>query len=235
MVAECAKIGDCTLYLGDCRDVMPELADVDVVLTDPVWPNCPAELVAGWEDPVGLFRDACRAMPGYQRIVVVLRSDSDPRFLSGIPVDQPFFRAIQLPYVLAGFVGRKLMSDELAYWYGAPILFAPGRKVVPGRAPLSQPEHRPANGHPMSRSQMHFDWLVSWCSDAGETVLDPFMGSGTTGVACAKAGRPFVGVEIEPRYFDIACERIEAAYRQRDLFVQPFTWGEQIRMELGDA
>jgi DNA modification methylase len=51
------------------------------------------------------------------------------------------------------------------------------------------------------------------------TVLDPFMGSGTTGVACARLGRRFVGIEIEPRYFDIACRRIEEAQRQRDLLV----------------
>jgi DNA modification methylase len=49
-------------------------------------------------------------------------------------------------------------------------------------------------------------------------VFDPFMGSGTTGVACARLGRPFVGIEIEPAYFDIACERIAAAYAQQRLF-----------------
>jgi len=53
----------------------------------------------------------------------------------------------------------------------------------------------------------------------GEIVLDPFMGSGTTGVACARLGRRFIGIEIEERYFSIACRRIEAAQRQKDLFV----------------
>lgn len=52
-------------------------------------------------------------------------------------------------------------------------------------------------------------------------MLDPFMGSGTTGVACAKLGRKFIGIEIEPKYFDIACRRIEQAQRQADLFVKP--------------
>ena len=51
------------------------------------------------------------------------------------------------------------------------------------------------------------------------SVLDPFMGSGTTGVACVKLGRKFIGIEIEPKYFDIACQRIEGAYRQGDMFV----------------
>ena len=52
-------------------------------------------------------------------------------------------------------------------------------------------------------------------------VLDPFMGSGTTGVACAKLGRRFIGIEIDRQYFDIACERIEAAQRQPGLFMKP--------------
>jgi site-specific DNA-methyltransferase (adenine-specific) len=55
-------------------------------------------------------------------------------------------------------------------------------------------------------------------TDLGQTVLDPFMGSGTTGVACANLGRKFIGIEIEPKYFDIACERISAAYAQMRLF-----------------
>jgi site-specific DNA-methyltransferase (adenine-specific) len=62
------------------------------------------------------------------------------------------------------------------------------------------------------------DHIETW-SSAGDLVLDPFMGSGTTGVACARLGRRFIGIEIEPKYFDIACRRIEAAQRQRDLFV----------------
>ena len=57
-------------------------------------------------------------------------------------------------------------------------------------------------------------------SDVRGVVVDPFMGSGTTGVACAKLGRKFVGIEIEPKYFDIACKRIEDAYKQPDLFIE---------------
>ena len=52
------------------------------------------------------------------------------------------------------------------------------------------------------------------------TILDPFMGSGTTGVACAKLGRRFIGIEIDPKYFDIACKRIFDAYKQPDLFIE---------------
>ena len=64
-------------------------------------------------------------------------------------------------------------------------------------------------------------WAVDLASRNGETILDPFMGSGTTGVACAKLGRRFIGIEIHEPYFEIALRRIEQAQRQRDLFIEP--------------
>jgi site-specific DNA-methyltransferase (adenine-specific) len=69
--------------------------------------------------------------------------------------------------------------------------------------------------HPTQKPVALMDWLVRMTAG---TVLDPFMGSGTTGVACAALNRPFVGIEVERKYFDIACERIAAAYAQGRLF-----------------
>ena len=63
--------------------------------------------------------------------------------------------------------------------------------------------------------------LVGALSARGRLVLDPFMGSGTTGVACAKLGRKFIGIELDEGYFDIACDRIRKAYDQPDLFIEP--------------
>lgn len=60
--------------------------------------------------------------------------------------------------------------------------------------------------------------IIRWTEG---TVLDPFMGSGTTGVAAVKLGRRFIGIEIEPKYFDIACRRIEEAAKQPDMFIEP--------------
>ena len=74
------------------------------------------------------------------------------------------------------------------------------------------------NGHPCPKPQKAWTWLVDKVASPTSTVLDPFMGSGTTGVACANLGRKFIGIEIERKYFDIACERIEAAYAQGRLF-----------------
>ncbi len=65
-----------------------------------------------------------------------------------------------------------------------------------------------------------------------ETIFDPFMGSGTTGVAAVKLGRRFIGIEIEPKYFDIACRRIEAATKQPDLFIEPAPSPKQEEMTL---
>lgn len=210
-------IGDCRLILGDCREVLRGLGPSYVVVTDPVWPNAPAGRVPGADRPWDLWRETWQAMPAVERSVVVMRCDSDPRFFSIVPDRLRFARLIRLPYVVPAFVGRVLSGDEIAYWFGSVVESRPGRRVVPGRGPAAQPADRPPNGHPMSRAQVHFDWLVEWCSDEDEIVLDPFMGSGTTGVACAKLGRSFTGIEIDEGYFAIACRRIAEAYRQGDL------------------
>lgn len=217
--ARIEQIGDCTLYLADCMDVLPTLGKVDAVVTDPVWPNCPAGLLAGSDAPDELWLRAMAAMEVPTRMAVVMRTDSDPRFLQGIRL--PFFKAQILPYVMPGYIGRKLGGDELVYGFGAPVASAPGRRLIPTYAPKVQPDGRRANGHPCSRALEHFVWLANWWSDAGETILDPFMGSGTTGVACAQLGRKFIGIEIDPDYFEIACKRIREAYAQPDMFITP--------------
>jgi DNA modification methylase len=72
--------------------------------------------------------------------------------------------------------------------------------------------------HPMSRHLHHLKWLVRWWSEEGETVVDPFMGSGTTGVACALLRRRFIGIEIDDDFFEVARERIEQVLQQREMF-----------------
>jgi DNA modification methylase len=72
--------------------------------------------------------------------------------------------------------------------------------------------------HPTQKPVRVMEWAVSLLPEPALSILDPFMGSGTTGVACANLGRKFIGIEIEPRYFDIACTRIDAAYAQLRLF-----------------
>ena len=70
-------------------------------------------------------------------------------------------------------------------------------------------------------------WCIDQCKNNPQTILDPFMGSGTTGVAAVQMGRKFIGIEREPKYFDIACKRIEDAQRQVDMFIAPAPKAEQ--------
>ena len=90
-------------------------------------------------------------------------------------------------------------------------------------------------GHPAPMPYaMAYDHIESW-ANPHETILDPFMGSGTTLVACAKLGRKGIGIELDPDYFDIACERVTKAYAQPDLFIAPPTPAKQERMDLSAA
>jgi DNA modification methylase len=76
-----------------------------------------------------------------------------------------------------------------------------------------------ARRHPTEKPVKLFEWCLGFLPEA-TTILDPFMGSGTTGVACVKLGRRFIGVEIEPKYFDIACRRIADAVSRPDMFIE---------------
>ena len=179
------------LWLGDCRDVLPLIGRVDAVVTDPVWPNCPKGTIAGADQPWVLWAEACGLMPQHERMIVVMRCDSDPRFLAPVRL-RSFVRSIVLPYVMPAYLGRVLGGDETAYWFGSPIATGKGRMVHPrdGGHPfgLGPPAEWASD---VARLEAHFDCLVWWCADVGETVLDPFMGSGTTGVACARLGLSF--------------------------------------------
>ena len=193
---------------GDCREVLPTLKG-DVVITDPVWPNCPEGLIQGWEDPAGLFAEAMAVVPSsVKRLVVILRSDSDPRFLSSIPERWPFVCVQAMSYAVPMYLGRVLGGTELAYCFGEPIPSREGMRVIPMWGPRAQPSSRPPNGHPCSRALPHMDWLVKWWSVEGETIIDPFAGSGTIGLAAKRQKRDAILIEIDPDYCTLASQRI---------------------------
>jgi site-specific DNA-methyltransferase (adenine-specific) len=198
-----------TIYHGDCREVLRELEYADVVMTDPVWPNCPEGLLQGWDNPSRLLLEMQEALCGNPlRLVVILRHDCDPRFLVAVNSELEYARTVQLPYVMPGYIGRWLGGDELAYCFGIPIPSRDGQKVIPGRAPAVQPDGRAANGHPCSRALSHMEFLVRWWSEPENLILDPFCGSGTTLEAAKNQKRRAIGIEIEEKYCEIAAKRL---------------------------
>lgn len=227
-MAERVVIGNAEIWHGDCREVLPTLKRVDALITDPVWPNVPSGLLLGWQDPFGLLASALGACDP-SRVVIVMAFDSDPRFLMAVPDRLPFIRSMQLPYAIPGYRGRLLGGDEVAYVFGD---IPKGTGLIPGRCPTEATKKADrATGHPCPRSDTHLGALVGWWSAARDVVCDPFMGTGSTGVACARHGRRFVGIELDRRYFDIACERISRAQAQGSLLPPEQPQPEQ--MELG--
>lgn len=194
---------------GDARQIMREIDHADAVITDPVWPNVPPGLLAGWDRPAELLREILDQVgTSVRALVIVLRSDSDPRFLQAVPERWPFVCVQALSYAVPMYLGRVLGGTELAYCFGRPVPSREGRRVIPMWGPKAQPSHRPSNGHPCSRAMIHMEWLVNWWTEPGETVLDPFCGSGTIPLAAHRMQRHGVGIEIEPTFADIAEKRI---------------------------
>lgn len=208
-------IGNATPYLGDCLEILPHLPKVDAVITDPPWDA--AVGIPGADDPRGLFASAAPLLAGAAaRVVVQLGCDSDPVFLAPLARFLPFLRTCWLEYACPLYKGRLLHTGDVAYAYGIWPEAKPGAMLIPGKCMSTHSDRDIA--HPMPRRLEHVRWLVNWFSVPGSTVVDPFMGSGTTGVCAHDLGREFVGIEIHEPYFDFACERIENAQRQQRIF-----------------
>jgi len=205
------EIGDATLYLGDCLEILPTLDPVDAVVTDPPY-------------GVGLEYESVEDTPALVANVVVPAITMLIELSKTIAVTPGTRNAFSYPsptemgclYFPAGSG-----FSRWGFTCFQPILFY-GKDPYPpnNKRPNSyrSTEISQKNGHPCPKPIRLMEWLVDRASLDGWTVLDPFMGSGTTGVACANLGRKFIGIEIETKYFDIACERIEAAYAQGRLF-----------------
>lgn len=200
-----SKCGTVKLWLCDCLSVDP-FHDC-VFITDPVWPTCPEGLLHGQNETWEITSQALKlSMP--KTIVLCLGFDCDPRWLSCVPTEYPFIRSMQMPYAVPGYRGRLLGGDEVAYCFGELPTYHQG--LIPGRLKTeTSTKQSRENGHPCPRSLVHMSDLVKHWSNEGDTVVDVFMGSGTTGVASVRLGRAFCGVEIDSEYFEIAKRRIE--------------------------
>jgi DNA modification methylase len=220
-------IGAATLYLGDCREVLPTLGKVDAVVTDPPYgvnfKGSTTKHSAKHGNTYASFDDTREAIAS-----VIIPAMVDAIALASCAIITPGL-ACMFEYPEPRSVGwiyypSGANSGPWGFVCGQPIFYYgkdPYLAKQLGSRPncFSSTEPAEENGHPCPKPIKQTEWLVSRATVGAMSVLDPFMGSGTTGVASARLGRRFIGIEIEPRYFDIACRRIEAAQKQSDLFI----------------
>lgn len=198
------QIGDCTLYLGDCLEIMPVLGKVDAVVTDPPYG---IGISANPVRQAHSRKDWDRKTPSFSTFDLI-RAHSDEQIIWG-------GNYFDLPPSQGFFVWDKRQPEEfsLAMCEQAWCSMQQPAKLYQRRVVGYDKEH------PTQKPVELMKWCLSFLPDA-KAILDPFMGSGTTGVACVKTGRKFIGIEISEDYFNIAVRRITDAYKQGDLFIE---------------
>jgi site-specific DNA-methyltransferase (adenine-specific) len=212
-MTDIVTIGNATLYHGDCREILPSLPKVDLVLTDPpygIGASSKKFINGTSKTQKDYYEDICwdTSTPDKQVMDLVLLAGSHQIIWGGNYFDLPPSR--QFLVWDKTIHGNSYADCELAW------------SSQNANARIKQLNMVACNidgrVHPTQKPIA----LIEWCLDLAPkntlTVADPFMGSGTTGVACANMGKTFYGIERERKYFDIACERIERAYAQQRLF-----------------
>jgi len=220
-------IGDCELLQGDCLEIMPGLEPFDALVTDP---------------PYGMsfqsnYRNEKHKKIANDNSCEILGWACDLQFHHSAYVWMRWDNLIELrkPKSLITWVkdnhsmgdlshehGRQ--TEVCAFYNGPDHYFPKERPVDVIRCPRTGNIH-----HPTEKPVALMEAVVEWTSGG---VVDPFMGSGTTLVACAKLGRRGIGIELDPDYFDIACKRVEDAYRQPDMFVAASAPPKQEAMDI---
>jgi DNA modification methylase len=222
-------IGNATLHLGDCLEILPTLPKVDAVITDPPYGigearannksrSCMAESkdygASDWDD-----------RPPTEALMLAVLSAGKWQALFG-------GNYFGLPASSCWLVWDKLNGDndfadcELA-WTNWPKAVRRLQWRWHGMIRQGNEERF----HPTQKPLQVMAWVIDLCPKS-DTILDPFMGSGTTGVAAIQRGKSFIGIEREPKYFDIACRRIEEAQKQAALFPhEPTTRQEQMSLD----
>jgi DNA modification methylase len=214
-------IGNAELYLGDCLEILPTLPKVDAVITDPPYG-------IAWKRGVNHAR-ASKAHKGIANDEDTSARDEMLSAVHGLPAAvfgsfyAPFPEHTKQVCVWQKPPDSGLVGSVTGFRRDAEPIFLVGPWPVRSverssvfRTMRGQSGITTETGHPHTKPVELMAQLIELAP--GRSVLDPFMGSGTTGVACVNLGRKFIGIEIEPKYFDIACERIENAQRQQRLF-----------------
>lgn len=231
-------IGACRLILGDCREVLPTLPQVDAVVTDPPYAEKTHQGArrSTWKRPQSVRPLLHFAAMGCEALRLCLAACCPHRWLIATMDYHHLVALEEMPpagvrFVRFGIWNKtaytpQFSGDRPAQGWEAIGIFhnrtttlrwqGGGQRAV---WTYDKIQDTASIQHPTQKPLALIVDLLQQFTDSGETVLDPFMGAGTTGVACVQLGRSFIGIEIEPRYFDIACCRIEQAYAQPDLFV----------------
>lgn len=212
-------IGDCTLYLGDCMDVMPILGKVDAVVTDP---------------PYGIGYAAQPIVGKGKRASNHVKKEWDDAIPDLAPV-----LAIANQHIIWG--GNYYPLPPVRGWL---TWFKPDAPPSMGQFEMAWTSidrttrqisqsiaatNAERIGHPTQKPLRVMSWCLTHIPDA-RLILDPLMGSGTTGVACVKLGRRFIGIELDEKYFNVACKRIRDTYAQPDMFVTQYEKPKQQRL-----
>lgn len=211
-------IGDCRLILGDCLEIIPQLEGIGAILTDP---------------PFGLGDKMQGGTWGanekYKKMREWDRQAPNLDFLLKLNVPSIIWGGnyFALPLSRCWLVWNKhrrnmTMADgELAWcsWDGNLRI-----------CDIYEPNGTYTRYHPTQKHLGLIEWCIKQLPEYSGAIVDCYLGSGTTGVACAKMGRKFIGIEIDETYFDIACKRIVDAYRQPDMFTPPVTKPEQLSL-----
>ena len=216
-------IGNATLYLGDCAEILPTLGQFDAVVTDPPYgidvlnktyknknlkPKNSLATKRQYDD-IGQWD---KSTPSKQ-IIDLLRNLSDWQIIFG-------GNYFELPPTKCWLVwdkenGSNDFADGELAWTNLNKAMRIKRYLWNG---MLRANNEPRGDHPTQKPVGIMEWVISHLPQDVETIIDPYMGSGTTGVACVNLKKQFVGIEREQKYFDIACKRIEDAQRQQHLF-----------------
>jgi site-specific DNA-methyltransferase (adenine-specific) len=240
-------IGDCRLILGNCRDVA--FPQFDAIVTDPPYGQdykVNTFYAGGKRENAVVQRNGKTLLcsPTIYDPIIGDKEPFDPAPWLSLAPEIIFWGAHKFADRLP--VGSWLIWDKVptgkirdqgdgeAAWINRNQPMRIFRLLWDGLCVGVGARHEVTAGQKRYHPAQKPEALMRWCLGfiRGQTILDPFMGAGATGVACIQSGRRFVGVEIDPHYFDIACRRIECAYRQGDLIRDVYEKPKQTALPL---
>jgi DNA modification methylase len=206
-------IGNATLYLGDCLEILPTLPKVDAVITDPPYPK---EYMHLYES---LGKKSAEVLKDGGSLVAMVGQSYLPQIMRAF--DEYLTYHWTGCYLMLGGQCSQLWAKKVNSFWKPLLWYVKGKYSGKWLGDVSKSYTNDKAHHHWGQSVSGMNDIISRYSNEGDTVLDPFLGGGTTGASCNELGRKFIGIEIEERYFQIACERIANAQRQQKLFDEP--------------